>query len=110
MLCTHGVLRNGVRIRKLWNVRVHFVPYRMLKDNLLFFTTSTLSSIYPTLLELAVECAYPNDEALLMAIMFIASSVFGITAVHADDFLAREIDQERKKIVRNLGEKRYFVV
>ena len=50
-----------------------------------------------------MECAYPNDESLLMAVMFIASSIFGIAVVHADEFLARDITGERKEKVRDSG-------
>lgn len=55
--------------------------------------------MYPTLLEFAVECTYPNDEAVLTAIIMVSSCVQGLAMVQLDDVLSPSLQDHLQAMV-----------
>ncbi len=51
-----------------------------------------LIRMYPTLLEFAVEATYPNDEAVVVAIIMVCSAVQGVIILELQGPLTKEYD------------------
>ena len=57
-------------------------------------------SMYPTMLEFSVETTYPNDEAVVTAIILVFSAIQGVIVIELQQFFASEyIPKEGIKVM-----------
>lgn len=59
---------------------------------------STFFSVFPTLLELIVECTYPTDQATSTALIYFSSSLQGVALMGAENVLYRPLSEAEMEI------------
>ena len=47
-------------------------------------------SMYPTMLEFSVEATYPNDEAIVTAVIMVLSAIQGVIVIELQQVFATE--------------------
>ena len=47
-------------------------------------------SMYPTMLEFSVEATYPNDEAIVTAVIMVLSAIQGVIVIELQQVFASE--------------------
>ena len=55
-------------------------------------------SVFPTLLELIVECTYPTDQATSTALIYFSSSLQGVALMGAENALYRPLSDQEMEI------------
>ena len=52
------------------------------------------SSLFPTFLELLVECTYPTDQATSSALIYLSASIQGVLMMSTENFLYSPLSDE----------------
>ena len=71
---------------------IYFIKLYFSKDKLIVKHIDF--SVYPTLLELVVECTYPIDQATSSALLFLSSSIQGVMLMATERFLYRPLSEK----------------
>ena len=61
--------------------------------NILLNNGMSFISVFPTLLELIVECTYPTDQATSTALIYFSSSLQGVALMGAENALYRPLSE-----------------
>ena len=56
--------------------------------------------MYPTMLEFSVEATYPNDEAIVTAIIMVLSAIQGVIVIELQQVFATKYDPRKGIEVR----------
>ena len=62
-------------------------------------------SMYPTMLEFSVEATYPNDEAIVTAVIMVLSAIQGVIVIELQQVFATEYVPKEGIEVRRKGPK-----